>query len=60
VIDLDLNDYAKNITIGSEIIGTKTASVKHSAGSQMVYLFVDDLKPGESRQYYIDYDKVGL
>ena len=60
VIDLDLNDYANNITIGSEIIGTKTASVKHSAGSQMVYLFVDDLKPGESRQYYIDYDEVGL
>jgi peptidoglycan/xylan/chitin deacetylase (PgdA/CDA1 family) len=60
VIDLDLNDFAQNITIGSEIIGTKTASVKHSAGSQMVYLFIDDLKPGESRQYYIDYDKVAF
>ena len=60
VIDLDLNDFAQNITIGSEIIGTKTASVKHTAGSQMVYLFIDDLKPGESRQYYIDYDKVSF
>ncbi|MBK7629782.1 MAG: polysaccharide deacetylase family protein [Ignavibacteriales bacterium] len=60
VIDLDLNDYAKNITIGSEIIGTKTASVKHTEGSQMVYLYIDDLKPGESRQYYIDYDQVAL
>ena len=60
VIDLDLNDYAQNITIGSEIIGTKTASVKHTAGSQMVYLYIDDLKPGESRQYYIDYDQVAL
>jgi peptidoglycan/xylan/chitin deacetylase (PgdA/CDA1 family)/uncharacterized protein YktA (UPF0223 family) len=60
VIDLDLNDFAQNITIGSEIIGTKTASVKHTAGSQMVYLFIDDLKPGESRQYYIDYDQVSL
>lgn len=58
VIDLDLNDYAQNIAIGSEIIGTKTASVKHTEGSQMVYLYIDDLKPGESRQYYIDYDKV--
>jgi peptidoglycan/xylan/chitin deacetylase (PgdA/CDA1 family) len=58
VIDLDLNDFAQNITIGSEIIGTKSASVKHTAGSQMVYLYIDDLKPGESRQYYIDYDKV--
>jgi hypothetical protein len=60
VIDIDLNDFAKNVTIGSEIIGTKTASVKHNAGSQMVYLFVDDLKPGESRQYYIDYDQVSF
>ncbi|MEO8232994.1 MAG: polysaccharide deacetylase family protein, partial [Ignavibacteriota bacterium] len=58
VVDLDLNDYAQNIAIGSEIIGTKTASVKHTEGSQMVYLYIDDLKPGESRQYYIDYDKV--
>ncbi len=60
VVDLDLNDYAQNITIGSEIIGTKTASVKHTEGSQMVYLFIDDLKSGESRQYYIDYDQVAF
>jgi len=59
VIDLDLNDHAQNITIGSEIIGTREASVKHTAGSQMVYLYIDDLKPGESRQYYVDYDQVG-
>lgn len=58
VVDLDLNDFAKNISISSELIGTKMASVKHSPGSQMVYLFVDDLNPGESRQYFIDYDKV--
>lgn len=38
----------------------KTASVKHTEGSQMVYLYIDDLKPGESRQYYIDYDQVAL
>ncbi|HEX9253698.1 MAG TPA: polysaccharide deacetylase family protein [Ignavibacteriaceae bacterium] len=60
VIDLDLNDFAQNISIGSEIIGTKTASVKHTAGSQLVYLYIDDLKPGESRQYYIDYDKASF
>jgi len=58
VIDLDLNDFAKNISISSELIGTKSASVKHTPGSQMVYLFVDDLNPGESRQYFIDYDRV--
>ena len=58
-VDLDLNDFAKNVAIDSEIIGTKISKVKHTDGSQMVYLFIDDLKPGESRQYYIDYDQVG-
>lgn len=60
VIDLNLNDFAKNVTIASEIIGTKSASIKHSDGSQMIYLYVDDLKAGESRQYYIDYDQISL
>lgn len=60
VVDLDLNDHANNITLGSEIIGTKPASIKHSPGSQMVYLYIDDLKPGESRMYYLDYDKANL
>lgn len=60
VIDLDLNDRAKNISMGSEIIGTKPASIKHNPGSQMVYLYIDNLKPGESRLYYLDYDKASL
>lgn len=60
VIDLDLNDRAKNISMGSEIIGTKSASLKHTPGSQMVYLYIDNLKPGESRLYYLDYDKASL
>ncbi len=60
VVDLDLNDRAYNVTLGSEIIGTKPASVKHNPGSQMIYLYVDDLKPGESRLYYLDYDKPNL
>jgi len=58
VIDLDLNDHADNITLESEIIGTKPAIIKHASGSQMIYLYIDGLKPGESRIYYIDYDKV--
>ena len=58
VIDIDLNDFANNVTIGSELIGTRSASLKHTNGSQMVYLFIDDLMSGESRQYYIDYDQI--
>ena len=60
VVDVDLNDYAYNVTLNSEIIGTKPASVKHNPGAQLVYLYIDDLKPGESRIYYLDYDKQNL
>lgn len=60
VVDLDLNDRAYNVSLGSELIGTKPASLKHSHGSSMIYLYVDDLKPGESRLYYLDYDKPNL
>lgn len=60
VVDLDLNDRAYNVSLESELIGTKPASLKHSHGSSMIYLYVDDLKPGESRLYYLDYDKPNL
>ena len=60
VVDLDLNDRAYNVSLGAELIGTKPASLKHSPGSSMIYLYVDDLKPGESRLYYLDYDKPNL
>lgn len=60
VVDLDLNDFAYNVNISSEIIGTKPASVKHNPGSQMIYLYIDDLKAGESRLYYLDYDKENI
>lgn len=58
VVDIDLNDKAKRITIDTEIIGTKTAGFEHLDGSQFLFLQIDDLRPGESRTYYIDYDRV--
>ncbi|MGQ9644669.1 MAG: hypothetical protein ACUVT3_12495, partial [Ignavibacterium sp.] len=58
VIHIDLNEKVKNLTLDSEIIGTRPASIKHSDGSQMLYLYVDQLDAGESRIYFIDYDKV--
>lgn len=60
MLDLDLNDKAYNVSIGSEIIGTKLAGVKHNPGSQMIYLYVDNIKAGETRLYYIDYDRTEL
>lgn len=58
VIDIDLNDSARNISLDTEIIGTKPAVIKHNQGSRVIYLLVDDLRAGESRTYFIDYDRV--
>lgn len=58
VIHIDLNEKVKNLTLDSEIIGTRPASIKHSDGSQLLYLYIDQLDAGESRIYFIDYDKV--
>lgn len=58
VIDIDLNEKVKNFTLDSEIIGTRPASIKHDEGSQMLYLYIDKLDAGESRIYFIDYDRV--
>jgi peptidoglycan/xylan/chitin deacetylase (PgdA/CDA1 family) len=58
VIEVDLNNRAKNISLETEIIGTKEASFRHQNGSNKVYLYINNLKAGESRTYYVDYDKI--
>jgi hypothetical protein len=58
VIDVDLNDKAKNISIETEIIGTKQASYIIAENARVIYMHIDDLRPRESRTYYIDYDRV--
>ncbi|QQS37412.1 MAG: hypothetical protein IPM56_05505 [Ignavibacteriales bacterium] len=57
VVEVDLNDNAEQISLDAEIIGTKPAKLKHSPGSRIIQLYVDELKPDESRTYYIDYNK---
>lgn len=58
VLDVDINEKATNITLNTEIIGTKMAKYNHEDGSQFINLYIDELKKGESRTYYIDYDKI--
>ena len=60
VVDVDLNQKAERVSLDSEIIGTKKAQYKHKDGSQLVFLLIDELAAGESRTYYIDYDKYNL
>lgn len=58
ILDVDINEKATNIALNAEIIGTKMAKYSHKDGSQFVNLHIDELKRGESRTYYIDYDKI--
>lgn len=57
IIDVDLNDDASNLKLNTEIIGTKPAKFRYDRSKKTAYLYIDDLKKGESRTYYIDYDK---
>ena len=60
VIQIDLNEKADDISLSSEIISTVPASFEHQKGSKTVKLFINDLKSGESRTYYLDYDKTNV
>lgn len=59
-IDVELNNPAENISISTEIIGTKIPVIKHEKMSKKLQLFLKQLKGKESRIYYIDYDRVNV
>lgn len=58
LVEVDLQVKAKNIEISSEIIGTELPTFTHNTSNNMVYLRVQNLKAGQSRLYYIDYDRI--
>ncbi len=58
VVDVLLNDAAENISISTEIIGTKIPVIRHEKMSRNLQLLINNLQGKESRIYYIDYDKV--
>ena len=57
VIMVNLNEPAKNISLSTEIIGTKIAKIQYDKSSHIIYVYINDLQPGQSRAYYLDYDK---
>ena len=57
VIQLDLNVAATNLALSSEIIGTKKAKYEYDPKNHIVYVYINDLEPSESRTYYIDYKR---
>ena len=60
VVQIDLNENAEGISLSTEIISTIPASFEHQRGTKTVKLFINDLKSGESRTYYVDYDKTNV
>jgi peptidoglycan/xylan/chitin deacetylase (PgdA/CDA1 family) len=60
VVQIDLNENADGVYLSTEIISTTPASFKHQNGTKTVKLFINDLKSGESRTYYVDYDKTSV
>jgi hypothetical protein len=56
VVQLNLNEAAYNISLSTEIIGTKLAKLEFDKENHIVYVYIDNLEPGESRTYYIDYN----
>lgn len=60
VVDVLLNDAAENISISTEIIGTKIPVIRHDKLSKNLQLLINNLNGKESRIYYIDYDKANV
>jgi hypothetical protein len=55
-IDADLSEKVKNISLSTEIIGTKLPRFKKLNGGSLIRLSISNLEPNESIIYYIDYD----
>jgi len=60
VIQLEINAPASNIVLSTEIIGTKKATFDYDKISKVVYVYINDMKPNESRTYYLDYNHRAL
>ena len=56
VIQLEINAPADKIVLSTEIIGTKKARFDYDKDNKVVYVYINDMQPHESRTYYLDYD----
>lgn len=56
VIQLEINAPADKIVLSTEIIGTKKARFDYDKDNKVVYVYINDMQPNESRTYYLDYD----
>jgi peptidoglycan/xylan/chitin deacetylase (PgdA/CDA1 family) len=57
VVQVEISEHAEDLALNSEIIGTTPAAFDYDKTTNTVLLHINDLKPGESRIYYLDYTK---
>jgi peptidoglycan/xylan/chitin deacetylase (PgdA/CDA1 family) len=55
VLQLDISESAANISMSTEIIGTKLAKYNYDKANRIIYVYINDFNAGESRTYYLDY-----
>jgi peptidoglycan/xylan/chitin deacetylase (PgdA/CDA1 family) len=57
VVQVDIDAPADRISMDTEIIGTKKAKFDFDKKNKIVYVYVNDLEPNESRTYYLDFSQ---
>lgn len=60
VIEIHINKVVKHIEISSDIINTKIPRFHHDKITGILYLYIEDIEPGETRSLLIDFDNVSL
>jgi hypothetical protein len=61
-VDVDLNEISgiTNLYLNPEFVTQKKATVLNINSKGLVSLLLEDINPGETRSYYIDYSKLNI
>ncbi len=57
VVQVDMNEPVSDITLSTELVGTKPAKYIYDKNNKVIYVYLNDLRPDESRTYFFDYSK---
>ncbi len=58
VVQVNLNKKVKNIEISSDIINTEIPDFEFDDRANVLYLYVENLEEGETREFLIDFENV--
>ena len=60
VVEVDMVVDANNISLSTELIGSKPAKYQYNPFTRILHVYIDGLKGSESRTYYVDYDILNI